>query len=54
MALLGLSCCNSSLYVLWRIDPLLGKDLEADKETTAVSMQQRRKHASTTVELLLV
>jgi hypothetical protein len=37
---------------LWLIDPLLGKDLET-KETTTVAMQQRSKHASTTMELLL-
>jgi hypothetical protein len=41
------------LYLLWRIDPLLGKDLEINNETTAVAMQQRGKHASTTTELLL-
>jgi hypothetical protein len=40
------------IYILWRIGPLLGKDLETN-ETTAVSMQQRGKHASTTIELLL-
>jgi hypothetical protein len=33
--------------------PLLGKDLETDNETTAVAMQRRGKHASTTIELLL-
>jgi hypothetical protein len=31
---------------------LLGKDLETN-ETRAVAMQQRGKHASTTIELLL-
>jgi hypothetical protein len=30
---------------LWHIDPLLGKDLETNNETTAVAMQQRGKHA---------
>jgi hypothetical protein len=39
--------------ILWRIDPLLGKDLETNNETTAVAMQRRREQASTTVELLL-
>jgi hypothetical protein len=37
---------------LWRIEPLLGKDLETNNETTAVAMRRRGKHASTT-ELLL-
>jgi hypothetical protein len=44
---------NSSYYILWRTDPLLGKDLETDNETTAVAMLRRGKHASTTIELLL-
>jgi hypothetical protein len=39
--------------VLWHIDPLLGKDLETDSETTAIAMQQHSKHTSTTIELLL-
>jgi hypothetical protein len=39
--------------ILLRIDTLLGKDLETNNETTAVAMQRSRKHASTTVELLL-
>jgi hypothetical protein len=39
--------------VLWRIDPLLGKDLETNNETTTVAMQRGGKHASTTIELLL-
>jgi hypothetical protein len=38
---------------MWRIDLLLGKDLETNNETTAVAMHQRGKHTSTTVELLL-
>jgi hypothetical protein len=38
--------------MLWRIDPLLGKDLETNKKT-AVALQRRGKHASTTIELLL-
>jgi hypothetical protein len=40
-------------YTLWHIDPLLGKDLETNNETTAVAMQWHGKHASTTIELLL-
>jgi hypothetical protein len=40
-------------FILWHIDPLLGKDLYANNETTAVAMQWRSKHASTTIELLL-
>jgi riboflavin synthase len=35
------------------MDPLLGRDLETNKETTAVAMQRRRKHASATIKLLL-
>jgi hypothetical protein len=38
--------------LLRRIDPLLGKDLETNNGT-ANAMQQRGKHASTTIELLL-
>jgi hypothetical protein len=26
-------------FIVWSIDPLLGKDLETNKETTAVAMQ---------------
>jgi hypothetical protein len=37
---------------LWRIDPLLGKDLHTNNETTDVALQRRGKHASTTIELL--
>jgi hypothetical protein len=37
--------------IMWRIDPLLGKDLETNNEATVV-MQRHDKHASTT-ELLL-
>jgi hypothetical protein len=37
--------------ILWRIGPLLGKDNETNNETIAVVMQQRGKHASTTIEL---
>jgi hypothetical protein len=33
---------------MWRIDPLLGKDLKTNNETRAVAMQRRGKHASTT------
>jgi hypothetical protein len=39
--------------ILWRTDSLLGKHLETNNETTAVAMQQRDKHASATIELLL-
>jgi hypothetical protein len=39
--------------VFWRIEPLIGNDLETDSETTAVAMQQRGKHASATIELML-
>jgi hypothetical protein len=39
--------------ILWRIDPLLGKDLETNNETTTVAMQQRGKHVSTKIEVLL-
>jgi hypothetical protein len=39
--------------LLWRIDPLPGKDLETNNEATAVAMQRRGKHASITIELLL-
>jgi hypothetical protein len=42
-----------SRKVLWHTDPLLVKDIETNNETTAVAMQQRRKHASTTIDLLL-
>jgi hypothetical protein len=40
------------LVLLWRIEPLLGKDLETNHETTTVFMQRRDKHASTTIKLL--
>jgi pyruvate/oxaloacetate carboxyltransferase len=40
------------LLVLWRIDPLLGKDLERNNETIAVAMQGRGKHTPTTIKLL--
>jgi hypothetical protein len=33
--------------------PVIGRNLETNNETTAVAMQQRGKHASTTTELLL-
>jgi hypothetical protein len=39
--------------LLWRIDPLLGTDLETNNETTTFAMQRRGKQASTTIELLL-
>jgi hypothetical protein len=40
-------------YILWCINPLLGKDLETNNETAAVAMETRGKHASTTTQLLL-
>jgi hypothetical protein len=42
-----------SSKILWRIDLLLGKDLEANNETTAVAMKRRSKRASAKIELLL-
>jgi hypothetical protein len=39
--------------ILWRIDPLLGEDLEKNNEAIAVVTQRRGKHASTTIQLLL-
>jgi hypothetical protein len=39
--------------ILWRIDPLLGKDLETSNETIALVMQRSGKYASTATELLL-
>jgi hypothetical protein len=44
---------NHRDYLLWRIDPLVGKDLETDNDTTAASMQRRGKYASVTMEFLL-
>jgi hypothetical protein len=41
-------------FILWRMDPFLGTDLETNNETTVVAIQQRRKHSSTVIELLLV
>jgi hypothetical protein len=41
------------IYILWRLDPVIDKDLETHNDRTAVAMQQRCKHASTTIELLL-
>jgi hypothetical protein len=38
--------------LLWRIDPLIGKNLETNNEKTAVAMQRRDKHACATIELL--
>jgi hypothetical protein len=38
---------------LWRTDPLLGKCLETNNDTTVVAMQRRGKHASTTTKLML-
>jgi hypothetical protein len=40
-------------YLLWCIDPLLGKDLEMNNEPTPVAMQWHGKHTSTMIELLL-
>jgi hypothetical protein len=37
--------------VLWRMDPLLGRNIETNNETTAVAMQWRNKHVSTTIKL---
>jgi hypothetical protein len=39
-------------FMLWRIETLLGKNLETNNETTAVAMQQLDKHATKTIELL--
>jgi hypothetical protein len=39
------------MFILWRIDPLLGKYLETNKETTTVAMKRRCKHTSTAIEL---
>jgi hypothetical protein len=41
-----------TVYILWRIDPLLGKDLET-YETTPAAMQRSSKNASAAIELLL-
>jgi hypothetical protein len=60
----GLSCLNlwvlknadyglHILCILWHKDPLLGKDLEINNETTAIAMQRHDNHTSTTRELLL-
>jgi hypothetical protein len=38
---------------MWSIDPLLGKYIKTDNETTAFATQRRGKHASTTIKLLL-
>jgi hypothetical protein len=38
---------------MWRIDPLLGRDLKANNVTASVTVQRRGKHASTAIELLL-
>jgi hypothetical protein len=47
------ACLQKNCKILWRIDPLLGKNLGTNNETRAVAMQRRGKHASTTIELLL-
>lgn len=41
------------IIIIWRIDPLLDGDLEANNETAVVAVQLHGKHISTTVELLL-
>jgi hypothetical protein len=38
---------------MWRIDPLLARDLKANNGMAAVAVQRRSTHASTTIELLL-
>jgi hypothetical protein len=43
----------SLVSVLWRTNPLLGKDPETNNETRAVAIQRRGKHASTKIVLLL-
>jgi hypothetical protein len=43
---------STSILIFWPINPLPGKDLETNNETT-VAMQRRCKHAFTTIELLL-
>jgi hypothetical protein len=40
------------IKMMWRMHSLLGRGFEID-ETTAFAMQERGKHASTTIELLL-
>jgi hypothetical protein len=40
------------LNILWRTDPLLGKDVETNEKTT-VAMQRSGKDAYTTIDLLL-
>jgi hypothetical protein len=44
---------STKVYIMWHIDPLLGKDLEINNEATAVVMQRRGRHAATTIALLL-
>jgi hypothetical protein len=34
-------------FILWRIDQLVGKYLETNNQTKAVTMQRRCKHVST-------
>jgi hypothetical protein len=41
------------MNIVWRIDPLLGIELETNNETIAVAMQWRCKHAPTTIVLRL-
>jgi hypothetical protein len=40
------------LYILWRIDQLLGNDLERNNQTTAIARQHLRKYATVLVPLL--
>jgi hypothetical protein len=44
---------GETVKIMWLTDPLLGKDLETNNETTAVTIQRRGKHASVIIELLL-
>jgi hypothetical protein len=37
--------------LLWRIDPLLGRDLESNNGTAAVAVERRGKYAITAIEL---
>jgi hypothetical protein len=41
------------LCILWHIDPLVGKDLKTNNETTVIATERHSKRASTTTELLL-
>jgi hypothetical protein len=39
--------------IMWRTDPLPGRDLKANNRTATVAVQRHNKHASATIELLL-